>query len=485
MLWFPPEHFVNKKVTVMGLGHFGGQIAAVKFLVAQGAEVTVTDIASSEKLEPALKEIAHLPVVLHLGGHIEADFTDCDLVVVSPAVPKDSRYLKLAAQNGIPLTCEMNLFLDRCRAEVIGVTGTVGKSTTVAMLASILAEVEKSELERLRFERFWVGGNIGRSLLEDVCNIGNDDLVVLELSSFQLEDMASIEYSPHVAVVTNIFPNHLDRHTNLRQYIEAKRNITAFQSSGDFLILNGDDSNCKTLEESAPGNLNVWKFGRHLSQGGEQRVLSLTEGPEGWELRCNLVDQIGPIITSEELPVPGYHNMENAACAAAAALAVGISRTTIARGLRAFKGLSDRLELVAEADNIRWYNDSKSTTPESGIVALRAFAPNSAVAVVGGYDKGLDLNEFAEVLAERSKVTICMGQTGPALAEAIRQSGGHAIEVDTMEAAVREASKRVRPGECVLLSPGCASWDMFENYQARGKCFRKLVHALVKPLAVK
>jgi UDP-N-acetylmuramoylalanine--D-glutamate ligase len=212
MMSFPPDYFAGKRVTVMGLGHFGGQIAVIKYLVSQSALVTVTDVAPPEKLKKALSEIQSLPVTLHLGGHLESDFTETDLICVSPAVPKDSRYLKLAAQNDIPFTCEMNLFLDRCRGKVVAVTGTVGKSTTIAMIETILKHAETTEFPKLGYRKSWCGGNIGRSLLEDLPYIQTDDIVALELSSFQLEDLAGIEFSPSVGLVTNIHPNHLDRH---------------------------------------------------------------------------------------------------------------------------------------------------------------------------------------------------------------------------------------------------------------------------------
>jgi len=484
MMGFPPDYFVGKRVTVMGLGHLGGQIAAIRFLAGQGAELTVTDITAAEKLTGSLKQIEDLPVRLHLGGHVETDFTDTDLVVVSPAVPKSSRYLKLADRAGVALTCEMNLFLDRCRANVIGVTGTVGKSTTVAMLEAIFHGCENGDPAACPFRKVWVGGNIGKSLLEHLGQIETRDLVVLELSSFQLEDMADIEYSPHIAVVTNLFPNHLDRHANLQAYIDAKANITRYQLAGDVLITNANNIDCTFIEQIAPGDVTIWRFGAQEGQspaGARQVVLSGSAGR--WRVRSAVGDLGGEIISSDHLPVVGRHNMENAAAAASAALAIGIPPDVIGSELRRFKGLADRLERVAEIDNVRWYNDSKSTTPQSGIVALQAFEPNTAVVIAGGYDKELDLEPFAKELAGRAKLTICLGQTGPEISRMVALHGGSAIEVPTLDEAVRQADRQAQGGEVVLLSPGCASWDMFENYQARGRRFRELVEELTNPVA--
>ncbi len=470
---FPPEHFINKRVTVMGLGHFGGQISVVRFLVSQGAQVTVTDIAPPEKLTAALEQIKDLDVHLHLGGHIEADFVGVDLIVVSPAVPKDSRYLKLAELKGISITCEMNLFLDRCRANVLAVTGTAGKSTTVAMIEAILTHARDTDV-KAGFRDFWVGGNIGKSLLTNINAIHEDDIVVLELSSFQLEDLAGLEYSPHISLVTNIFPNHLDRHLSVDNYIQAKSNITRFQTAGDLLITNADNANCRKLEEIAPFDVTRWYFGLENDGATPLKNVSIAGNGDTWTVRSNVQGLAGDIVTADALAVPGRHNVDNAAAAAAAALALGICPETIGSALSAFKGLPDRLETVSDSDGIRWFNDSKSTTPQAGIVALQAFRPGSVIAIVGGYDKGSDLNEFAHELAARTRTTICLGQTGPRLAEAVRMLGKDAIEVFTLEEAVTQAGAIASRGDVVLLSPGCASWDMFSNYQERGNIFRSL-----------
>ncbi len=476
MMSFPPDYFAGKKVTVMGLGHFGGQIAVIKYLVSQGALVTVTDLAPPEKLKKALTEIQSLPLTLHLGGHLESDFTDTDLIAVSPAVAKDSRYLKFAAQNGIPFTCEMNLFLDRCRGKVAAVTGTVGKSTTVAMIESIFTFVESSsELTKLGFRKFWWGGNIGKSLLEELPHIQPDDLVLLELSSFQLEDMAGIEYSPAIALITNIHPNHLDRHRTLESYIDAKANITRFQQSGDFLITRAEDENSEKVREMAPGFVTQWEFGAGGDERLKVRLVDDGNGHINLEYRGLESGLWEKIIGGEELHVPGEHNLFNAAGAVALALAAGLPPALIAEGLRRFKGLPDRLQLVGILDHIRWFNDSKSTTPEAGLVALKAFPSGTILAIAGGYDKGADLSEFARELAHRCIRTFCLGQTGPALAEAVRTYGGHAREVGSLEEAVLNCSEMAQSGQVVLLSPGCASWDMFENYQERGRQFTELV----------
>ncbi len=478
MTMSPPDHFAGKKVTVMGLGLFGGQISVVKYLAHHGADIIVTDLATPDRLKPALEELKGVEnVTYHLGGHIESDFTDVDLIVVSPAVPKNSRYLKLAKSNNIPVTTEMNLFLDRCPAKTIGITGTVGKSTTVSMIDSVLNQAKKTgELRKLGIRKYWFGGNIGRSLLLDLPKIREKDLVLLELSSFQLEDFPAIEYSPNIAVVINIYPNHLDRHGKLENYIDAKANITRYQQPGDILIVNNDDENCGYISEFAPDYVKKLKFGTckvddvFVMLDGNTYILYRTGKRGDWDI----------LLKADELKVPGGHNLLNALASSAVGLAIGISPATIASGLKKFKGIEDRLELVTSSRGVKWYNDSKSTTPQAGIVALRSFESGKIIAIVGGYDKGLDLTDFARELARRTAYTLAIGQTGRSLANKVKNFGGQAEYFGTLEEAVIRANQLAQPSYAVLLSPGCASWDMFNNYQERGREFKKLVKNITK-----
>ncbi len=474
MMSFPPINFVGKKVTVMGLGNFGGQIAVVKYLVSQGANVTVTDLAKEDRLKSALNQIEGLDVTLHLGGHIDKDFTEADLIVVSPAVPKDSRYLKLAEQNGIAVTSEMNMFLDKCNGKVIGVTGTVGKSTTVSMIESIFSYAISEDFSVLGYGKYYVGGNIGKSLLEELNHIRSNDIVLLELSSFQLENFPAIEYSPSVAVVTNIYPNHLDRHATLEDYIEAKANITRYQEPGDFLIVNSDDKNMSGITEIAPEDIQRWDFGKSDNKYLRLRLI----GSKGNKIIEYFSEQNGnwcKLLESSELKVPGEHNLYNAMAAACVGLALGIGAGRIREGLINFSGMPDRLELVGEFEGVRWYNDSKSTTCQAGIVALQAFENQEIIAIAGGYDKGIDLQDFARELASRSRITFCIGQTGQTLAEQINSFAGKGEYIEGLEQAVKLSSELARAGDIVLLSPGCASWDMFDNYHHRGELFREYV----------
>jgi len=431
----PPGALAHLRVTVIGLGRFGGGLGVTRWLCGQGARVTVSDAADADALADSVRQLAGLDVALHLGGHDRCDVLDADLLVVNPAVPKDIPLLALAAEAGIPRTSEINLFLQRCVAPVAGVTGTVGKSTTTAMLGRVLAE---------RFATH-VGGNIGVSLLDRLEAMKPDHVVVLELSSFHLEDTPLVGISPKVALVTNLAPNHLDRHGTYADYAEAKKNIFRFQGDGDVLLLNAACADLADWRAPAPARTEVYD----------------------------------PAAEPFDLAVPGEHNQANAQAAWAAAREFGIDRATAAAALRDFAGLPHRLQFVAERDSVRYYNDSKCTTPQGAVVAMDAFEPRTAVMIVGGYDKGVSFDELGAALADRARAVVAMGATGQQIVEAVEaRRQGDAPPVDVardLPEAVALAKRQARRGDVVLLSPACASYDMFTNYEHRGEAFVALL----------
>jgi UDP-N-acetylmuramoylalanine--D-glutamate ligase len=421
----------GQRVTVVGLGRFGGGVGVTQWLCQQGAKVTVVDKADEAALADSVAQLAGCEVTLHLGGHREADFVDTDLLVVNPAVPKDLPELLAAEATGVPRTSEINLFLERCPAPVVGITGSVGKSTTTAMIGEILAGKFSAH----------VGGNIGGSLLGVLADIQPDHVVVVELSSFQLEDLPLLGVGPNVAVVTNLQPNHLDRHGDMANYGAAKKNIVAFQRPDDVLVLNRADAQLAAWADDALGR----------------------------------VDWFDPADEPFELAIPGLHNQANAQAAWAAARQLGIDRQTAAAALKEFRGLPHRLQLAAQRDGVRYVNDSKCTTPGGAMVALDAFERGRCVILVGGYDKGVGFDELGQALAERAKGVIAMGQTGPAIAAAVegaRQGQSPVVEkADDLPSAVAAAERLAEPGDVVLLSPACASYDQFDNYEQRGDVF--------------
>ncbi len=427
-------------VTVVGLGRFGGGVGAARWLCEHGARVTVSDRAPAEKLGESVGALAGLDIAFHLGGHEEADFLEADLLVVSPAVPMEMPLLAAARERGVPATTEMNLLLQRCPAPVVGITGTVGKSTTTAMTGAVLAGARTPH----------VGGNIGRSLLPELGRIGPDDIVVLEISSFQLEWTPRIAVSPRVALVTNLMPNHLDRHGTLDAYAAAKKNLFRFQGPDDVLILNAACAETRGWADEAPGRV-TW---------------------------------FDPAAEPFELIVPGAHNQANAQAAWAIARELGVPRERAAEALRGFPGLPHRLEFVAERAGVRYCNDSKCTTPEGAIVALDAFPPRTAVLLVGGYDKGVSFDALGAALAQRAKAVVALGATREKILAAVRRGAvpdAPAMEsADSFDAALAAAGRLAEPGDVVLLSPACASYDMFTNYEERGERFRELVNSLIR-----
>lgn len=434
-----PESFRSRRVSVIGLGRFGGGVAAARWLCNQGARVTVSDMAPAEALADSVAELADCDITFHLGGHHREDFLDADLLVVNPAIPPEHALLTEALDAGVTMTTEMNLFLPRCPCRVIGITGSVGKSTTTAMTGELLAE---------RFTTH-VGGNIGKSLLDDLDAIGPDDLAVIELSSFQLERLPAIDRCPEIALVTNLTQNHLDRHGTMDRYAEAKKNIFRKQGPDDLLILNRGDKALAAWASEAPGR----------------------------------VDWFGPSFEPFELAVPGLHNQANAQAAWAIAWQFDIDRASAERVLGRFAGLSHRLEFVAEVERVRYFNDSKCTTPAGAIVAMDAFPPRRTVLLCGGHDKGVGFEELAQVIDERARAVVTFGATRGRILEALStcRRDRHipeAVSVADLPEAFRAAVHLARPGDVVLLSPACSSYDQFANYEQRGETFRRLVQDL-------
>ncbi len=435
--------FKGLRVTVVGLGRFGGGIGVTRWLCSQGAKVTVSDKAPPEELVESIRALEGLDVTFHLGGHLDEDFLGTQLLVVSPAVPPEMPLLRRAVAAGVRWTTEMNLFLERCNAPIVGITGSVGKSTTTAMVGAILATKYVTH----------VGGNIGRSLLDTLGEIRPQHVVVLELSSFQLEQLPMVRVAPRVALVTNLAPNHLDRHGTLEAYGEAKKNLFRFQSADDVLILNADDPIVAAWGVEAPSRVEYFT-------GGAAKTVP-----------CE------PF----ELNVPGSHNQANAQAAWAVGRNVGVSREAAAAALKQFTGLPHRLQFVTERRGVRYYNDSKCTTPGGAMVALDAFAPRSAVIIVGGYDKGSAFGDFGKALAAKAKAVVALGVTREKILAATELCCQGPLPVirraETFPDAVAAAMQLAQPGDVVLLSPACASWDMFNNYEQRGELFAKLVTA--------
>ena len=448
----------------MGLGLFGGGVGIAQFLARQGAHVTVTDLRNAAELSSSMKQLEGLPISYKLGRHSEEDFTNADMVIVNPAVPKNSKFIQIARNNHIQIDTEMNIFFKLCPAPIIGITGSNGKSTTTTLTGKILEETQR---------RTWIGGNIGKSLLEYLEEMKPADIVVLELSSFQLEELNKTGKSPHISIVTNISPNHLDRHADMDEYIQAKKAIILHQDSGDYAILNYDDPELREWERECKGHV-LWYSANHtLADGAFVKSNDII-------ISMNGQNTIIPCVS--RVKIPGMHNLQNVLAASCAAYLAGARKQHIEKAITTFPGLEHRLEFVREVNGVKYYNDSKATTPKSSIAAITAFQAQ-VILIAGGYDKGSSFEEFAGACAQHTNAVILIGKTAGKIQELILKKKGTKetpliFLQKTFEEAFKQANSLAKAGDVVLLSPACASYDMFLNYEERGKKFKDMVKAL-------
>ncbi len=455
VLWMQTTDLKNKRVLVMGLGSFGGGADSAAFACGQGAQVTVTDLADEARLGQTLQSLRGLPIRWHLGGHEEADFKHADVVIVNPAVPPDNQYLQLAKDAGAVITSQVPLFFERCPSRTAAITGSNGKSTTTALTAHLL-EAGRGQ-EGVAYDRVYLSGNIGNlPLLGLLQELTERDIVVIEISSFQLEQLAASRIGPDVALVTNLSPNHLDRHGTFEAYCAAKENIFAWQSvkRGEVpvSIFNADDPLCLD-----------W-YDRYRGRPDRRCVLFRAEDV--------------PAAYRECFALPGRVNLQNLAAALAVAEAVfGVDAERLRQGISSFRGLEHRMQLAAETGGVRWYDDSKATTPVSTMAALNGIE-EPKILIAGGYDKGISFADLGRCIAERCKAAVLIGQTAGKIEAAIEQAGPSKVIVrkaKDMQEAVGICSEMSQKGDVVLLSPACASYDMFKNYQERGLAFQRAV----------
>ena len=475
--------FTGCRVTILGLGVLTGGTSSARYFADRGADVTVTDLLPADTLRTSIDALSQWPVRYVLGEHREEDITRADLVVVGPAVRDDSPFLRLARERGIPLTTEINLVFENCKRPIIGITGSNGKTTTTRLIGALFRAVHPATLE---------GGNLGRSVLNDIDDQESASPVVLELSSFQLHRLAWIRRSPRVAVVTNLSPNHLDWHGTFDAYEQAKQHIVHYQSPGDQVVLNADDERLQGWTPLCRGRV-AWfsmkgpvETGCFLRDG--QVVYRAAEGERGATGKGEAAvvsDSAGEreVCSADSLRLPGPHNQANLLAAVTVACLGGIPTPVIRSTVEAFHGVEHRLEEVAVIDGVGYYNDSACTTPASTVTALRAF-DRPVVLIAGGYDKGMAFDGMAEETVRRARAVVLIGVTADAIETAIRGNRAPDAPViaraETLDDAVRQSAGLARAGDVVVLSPGCASYDMFANFEERGQRFKAAVAALEK-----
>jgi UDP-N-acetylmuramoylalanine--D-glutamate ligase len=462
-----------------------------RFLVQAGAHATVSDLRDEAALADRLAQLADLPIRYVLGGHPLSLLDGADLLCLSGGVPVDIPIVVEAQQRSIPLSNDAQLFLERCPAPVIGVTGSAGKTTTTALVGEMC---RVTGVGRGASVRTWVGGNIGNPLIADLDQIGPDDWVVMELSSFQLEVMT---VSPHIAAVLNITPNHLDRHKTMEAYVAAKRNIVAHQGSQDFALLGYDDANARSLALETPAHLLWFSGGAEVEEGAFKTNGELTL--RSVEPSKGRVDR--EICRASQVRLRGRHNLLNVLAACVLAEVAGVPVEAMRQVATTFAGVEHRLEWVCELNGVHWYDDSIATAPERSLAALRSFE-EPIVLLAGGRDKKLPWDEFAQETVQRVRQLVTFGQAGPMIARVVqghmergrwKGDGGRKgmegepespssilrlegiTQVGTLEEAVEAAARLAQPGEVVLLSPGGTSFDAFRDFAERGDRFKELV----------
>ncbi len=453
------DFFAGKKVLVMGLGKFGGGIDSAIFASKAGAKVIVTDQAKPEKLKDSVNQLKEFSnIEFHIGAHYENDFAQSDIIIANPAVPPDNSFLQISRKAGKLVTSQMNIFFQMCPATIIGITGANGKSTTTALTAHLLkAGIGQKDF---KYRQVWLSGNIGhRPLLDILDDITENDLAVLEISSFQAEQLGEIRQAPKATILTNLTPNHLDRHGTFENYCAAKENLFKYQK----------------LDKKAP-SLSVFNAEDKIAVSWYEKY-----SKEKGRICVKFCPDNVPEETRRNFGLVGRANLENLAAAMAVAKHFGVKLENIDKNLSQFKSLPHRLELVAEIKGVRWYNDSIATTPPSVIVALEAFNQPKII-IAGGYDKKIPFDELGVKIANLAKAVVVIGQTAKQIAESVKTSPENKCQIefaDSLENAVKLAQELSCPGDVVLLSPACASYDMFDNFQQRGNMFADFVRKLI------
>ena len=456
-------HWEGKRVLIIGAARQG--LALARFLAARGAQVTLNDKSTEAQMQNAIASLAGLPVQWSLGAHPLELLDTADLVAVSGGVPLTLPIIVEANRRGLPLTNDSQIFMDAVQAPVIGITGSAGKTTTTTLVGRMAEHYAQATGRRA-----WIGGNIGLPLVEYVDEIQPDDIVVVEFSSFQLEQMTT---SPRIAAVLNITPNHLDRHGTLEAYAAAKARIVEFQRAGDAAILNREDPGSWNLRGMVRGRLVSFGLGKPEAEGtyldGDRLMVCGEQGEV-------------ELMPRSLIALRGEHNLRNVLAACAVAWAAGIPVESMQAGVRGFSGVPHRLELVREWNGVRWYNNSIDTAPERTMAAIQSF-DEPLVVLLGGRDKNLPWEKLAELLHQRVEHVVVFGEAAPKILQAIGplRPDARLKTVDQqpgLQAAVSAAANIVEDGDVVLLSPGGTSFDEFKDFEERGERFREWVKAL-------
>ena len=444
----------NKRVLVVGLGKSG--VASALFLKAQGARVTVSDAKPEDQLRDEIPVLLDHGIAVETGGHGERTFRGQDLIVVSPGVPVDAAPLVQARALGEQVIGEIELAAQFLPGPIVAITGSNGKTTTTTLAGEIITAGGFPTV---------VGGNIGTPAISLVARAKSDTVVVLEVSSFQLETIQT--FHPKVAVVLNITPDHLDRHRTFQAYVDAKARIFENQRPDDFAVLNADDATCAELPKRTKAQV-FW-----FSRKKEVNAGAYVRDGRVWFRGGNEQQEV---MLVSEIPLKGSHNVENVLAGICVGRLMGCKPDQISRAIRDFKAVEHRLEYVATVAGVEYYNDSKATNVDATIKALESF-PGNIHLILGGKDKGSDYAVLKDLLRNRVKKVYTIGAAAAKIESQIK-GAADIVHAETLDNAVKRAAASASPGEIVLLAPACASFDQFKSYEHRGRVFKQLVNSL-------
>jgi UDP-N-acetylmuramoylalanine--D-glutamate ligase len=454
--------YQNKKVLLFGLGLNDGGLGMAEYFLEQGARVTVTDGKTKEELaEPISRLSKYKNITFHLGGHIEKDFIENEIIVRNPAIKPDNKYLRLARDSGKDIVMEMALFHQKAPCPIIGITGTRGKSTTTTLIYELLKEVHNNKV--------FLGGNIGKSAIRELPNLSKDDIAVLELSSFQLDGLGESKVSPHISVITNIYRDHMDWHGCMDEYIKAKKNIFLHQSKDDFLVINVDNDITKRFVKDVKGNVVTFS-------------LQNKDANYYMDNKLNVFENNKKLLRLRSVLLEGRHNYYNILGAIATSRIYKVHIKRIKSIIENFKGVPNRQEFIKEIYGVKYYNDTCATSVEAILAMFDRFGEKykgKIVMIAGGVDKGLDYELLLNNMRKYLKSLVLFEGTA---SEKINSIVGPYVETykyfNSMKRAIDKAKEVAKKGDMVILCPGASSFNMFANEFDRGKQFVDYVNSL-------
>jgi len=452
----------NKKIAVIGLSRTG--VASARMLVKWGADVVVSDIKTPDILQEDIDKLEDVDIEYELGGHGEKCLNS-DMIVVSPGVPLDIPFFHKAEKKGIPIISEIELAYNFTEANIIAITGTNGKTTTTSLIGEILKNADIGEVR--------IAGNIGIPLVTEAVGLSSDDWLVVEISSFQLETIK--DFRPDISIYLNFTPDHLDRHKTIENYWLAKKRIFENQTCDDYAVINSDDDNVTKAVADFPGKIynvslekDIVKLGQGISVKDDQIIIYD---------QCKQID----IMDIADIPLKGKHNIQNVCFAILASYLAGSSIEVIKKTIKGFKPSAHRLQTVYNLKgDILVVDDSKATNPDAAIKAVESF-DRPIVLIAGGQDRNADFSQWSETICKKVKTLILLGETKLKMKEVALNQGFNNINIhiaEDMQDSVQTAGDYLQPGDCLLLSPACPSWDMYSSYKVRGKEFQDAVKEL-------